>query len=160
MAAFFMFYACSANVNYHRVTDDDKATGVRYYESSPYLLVYPNGRNGLRWQILYLPDQSKEMEACPNSIGGRSELTMYFQNGMLASNTGLVDSTAIPKALIAAVQAAIPTIAGLREAMPVEPTQRLVPAPSLYKIVVRGDKVAFYGCKGDVDVIVPTIQAN
>ncbi len=145
--------ACSTTVVHKPVADDATATGIRYYRASPYLLVYSNSKGGLKWQILYLPDQTTKMEAQPKVIGGRSELTMYFQNGILTSITELGDTTALPKALLAAVQSAIPLLSA---AMAVEPSK--VPAPYLYKIVVTGGTIKFYGVQGDVPIIVPSLQ--
>jgi hypothetical protein len=141
-------FGCSAAVKYTPATDG--GTGIRYYQSSPYLLVYSNGKGGLIWQILYLPDQTKMMMVEPKVIGGRSEMTLYFQNGVLTGSTELGDTTELPKAILAAVQSAIPLLA-----MTMEVQQPTVPAPYLYKIIVEGDKVRFVGGHGDCDIIVP-----
>ena len=92
---------CSATITHEVATND--GTGIRYYEQSPYLIVYSNSKNGLKWQIVYLPDPTKKMMATPHVVGGRSELTMFFpQNGVLTNNSEVGDTTAIPKAIIAA----------------------------------------------------------
>lgn len=138
---------CVANVTHKR--DSADATGIRYYENSPYLIVYSDGKGGLRWQIRYLPDQSRLMTVSPTIIGGRTEMTLYFQNGVLASASVVGDSTELPKAIIAAVQSAIPLLALAG------PDQDGFPAPYLYKISVDGDKLTFIGGQGDSKIQVP-----
>jgi len=92
---------CYTHVVYSVATNS--GTGIRYYQSSPYLLVYSDSKNGLHWQILYLPDQTKKMMVRPIAIGGRSELDLYFHNGILTGSSELSDTTELPKAIIAAV---------------------------------------------------------
>ncbi len=72
---------CVAWVTHSPVKSDagDAGEGIRYYQSSPYLLVYSDSKGGLKWQVLYLPDQTKKMMA---------------------------DTTELPKAVFAAVQSA------------------------------------------------------
>jgi hypothetical protein len=141
---------CSASITHERVDAADDATGVRYYAQSPYLLIYSNSKGGLKWQVLYLEDKTKLMMATPHVVGGRSELTMFFQNGVLTGSSEVGDTTAIPKAIISALQSAIPLLAAMAA-----PTTGTVPAPSIYKIVVRDGKLSFIGGSGDVGIQVP-----
>ena len=141
---------CSATVQHQR--ESIGATGIRYYESAPYLLVYSDAKGGLKWQIRYLPDQSRIMTATPRIVGGRTEMTLYFQNGMLASASTTGDTTELPKAIISAVQSALPLLAkGLFEG----PAMVGFPAPYLYKIVVNGSNVSFLGGTSTVTIRVP-----
>src|SRR5262245_58499900 len=89
---------CTAAVTYEH--ENAQSTGIRYYESTPYLLVYSDGKGGLKWQILYLPDQSHIMTASPKVRGGKSQMTLYFQNGALATSTVAGDTTTIPNAIL------------------------------------------------------------
>lgn len=151
---------CVAWIDHSPVPDkaaDDQASGIRYYRASPYLLVYTNSKGGLKWQILYLPDQSEKMQAEPVVFGGRSELTMYFQNGVLSSTTEIGDTTALPKAIIAAIQSALPLLA---KAAAFSAEKAQVPAPYLYKMVVKKGTIHFYGSQGDTSIIVPTLEAK
>jgi hypothetical protein len=147
--------ACSATVKYERAKDADGSTGtgIRYYESAPYLLIYSDGKGGLKWQILYLPDQSHIMLATPVVHGGgKSQLTLSFQNGILGTSTVAGDTTAIPSAILAAAAAVIPVlVAGVLEGKKPEE----FPAPYLYKIVVDADSVHFLGGQGDTNIRVP-----
>jgi len=150
-------FGCTASVTHRPVGKTDSGTGIRYYQSSPYLLVYSDSKGGLQWQILFLPDQTKKMMVAPKVIGGRSEMTLYFHNGILAGSTEVGDTTELPKALIAAVQSVAPLIAAasLRmERTTEKPTPPNFPAPSLYKIVINGNNVNFIGGKGDAGIIV------
>jgi len=143
----------------------DSGTGIRYYQSSPYLLVYSDSKGGLQWKILFLPDQTKKMMVTPKVRGGRSEMTLYFHNGILAVSTEVGDTTELPKALIAAAQSVAPLIAvaSLSAAKAArkkddkeepKPKPPLVPPPSLYKIVINGSNVEFIGGEGDAPIIV------
>jgi len=139
--------SCAANVTHQPETA--QSTGIRYYESAPYLIVYSDGKGGLRWQIRYLPDQSRVMSATPTVIGGRTEMTLFFQNGVMSSVSVVADTTELPKAVIAAITSAIPLLAGAG------PVQEGFPAPYLYKIVVEGSSVRFIGGQGKTHIQVP-----
>ncbi len=122
--------------------ETDKSDGIRYYESAPYLLIYSDGKGGLQWQIRYLPDQSHVMTVRPEVFAGRTEMTLYFKNGMLTGSSLMADSTDVPKAIIAAAQAAVPLlVSGIGEG----PKRKGFPAPYLYKIVVDANGVNFIG---------------
>lgn len=146
----FLLAGCAASVTHQRENSD--SDGIRYYMNAPYLIVYSNGRGGLQWQIRYLPDQTKVMTAKPHVFGARLEMTMNFQNGVLATSSVSGDSAGVPKAVIAAVQNVLPLLAKAAAGTPTTPG---FPAPSLYKIVVNGDNVTFIGAKGDVSIQVP-----
>jgi hypothetical protein len=131
--------------------EPSNSTGIRYYRNAPYLLVYSDGKGGLKWQIIYLPDQSQIMSATPSIVGGRTEMTLYFQNGTLASASTIGDTTALPRSIVSAVQSALPLLAMAAAG----PTQPGFPAPFLYKIVVRDSVVNFIGGQGDSSIQVP-----
>jgi hypothetical protein len=138
---------CAAYVTHEPETAT--STGIRYYENSPYLIVYSDGKGGLRWQIRYLPDQSRVMTVSPTIAGGRTEMTLHFQNGVLSTMNVVGDSTELPKAVIAAVQSAMPLLAAAG------PKVDGFPAPYLYKIVVSGETLTFVGGQGDSAIQVP-----
>jgi hypothetical protein len=132
----------------------DGGTGIRYYRAAPYLLVHSDAKGGLLWRIVYLPDQSQKMMAEPIVFGGRSEMTLQFRNGVLVGASELGDTTEVPKAIIAAVQSALPLIAGALDAPKALEHTDTLPAPHLYKIVVTGDQVQFLGGAGDAPIVV------
>jgi hypothetical protein len=119
------------------------------------VLIYSDGKGGLQWQILYLPDQTKMMMVRPTVVWGRSELDLYFHNGVLTGSSELSDTTQIPTALIAAVQSALPLLASAMERK-----SNVFPAPYLYKIVVDGNNINFFGGPGDATIVVPLVKAN
>jgi hypothetical protein len=82
------------------------------------------------------------MTALPKIDLAHTEMTLYFQNGILASSSVVADTTEIPKALISAVQSAIPLMAA---AAAQEHRPPGFPAPYLYKVVVHGNHVDFIG---------------
>ena len=151
-----MLCGCSANIVHSPAGLADTGTGIRYYQASPYLLVYTNSKGGLKWQILYLPDQTKKMMAQPKAIGGHSEMTLYFQNGVLTSSTEMGDSSALPKAILAAIQSAVPLLA--TAGLAAEPDK--VPPPSLYKLVIEQNTIKFYGGDGGYAIAVPKLKTG
>jgi hypothetical protein len=117
-------------------------------------LIYSNGKGGLKWQILSLPDQTKMMMATPTVTGGRSEMTLFFHNGVLAGSTEVGDTTELAKSIVAAVQAAIPLLVSAAAAV-APPT---IPGPSLYKIVIAGGNVSFIGEQSLDEIKVPLLK--
>jgi hypothetical protein len=89
------------------------------------------------------------MMVTPSVVGGRSELDLYFHNGILTGSNELSDTTELPKAIIAAVQSALPYLAAL------EKRSGGVPAPYLFKIVVNGGTISFKGKPNDLIITVP-----
>jgi hypothetical protein len=144
---------------------DNAATGIRYYQSSPYLLVFSDGKNGLSWQILYLPDQTKKMSAVPRSDWSKLDATLKFENGVLTDSNAIGEAAAVPKAIIAAAEQVVASLAGIAAkggAVPgvikdPQAEEMPVPPPLLYKIVVRGNSIQFLGGKTDVDAIYVTL---
>jgi len=114
---------------------DDAAEGIRYYQASPYLLVHSDGKGGLVWKIIYLPDQTKKMVAKPVNLLSKSESTLNFDNGVLTSAKDVLTADVVPKAIIEAVQKAASSFLAMARA---EVPEQEVPAPHLYKIVVTG----------------------
>ncbi len=143
-----LFSGCSS-VNYGTQQAND--TGLRYYDSAPYLLVCSDGHGGLKWQIRYLPDQSVIKTVSPTTGWAHTEMTLNFQNGVLATSSTMGDPTAIPKAIISAVQSALPLLA----AAGATPKLNSFPAPYLYKLVWNGDTLKFIGSQGDTRIQVP-----
>ena len=134
------------------------AKGFRYYEPAPHLLVYTNNQGGLTSQILFLPDLDREMSIRPYNYLATSNVQLAFTNGMLSNTTSSIDETVIPKALISAVEkvaSAAGPLAAANEATTSVPqlSNNVVPAPSIYKIVLSGDDVILVGGQGSPKVI-------
>jgi hypothetical protein len=129
-------------VLYEPANDADVSKGFRYYNSSPYLLVYSNGKGGIVSQIVYLPDPQKKMTATPSSFLSTIQTTMEFDKGVLKSAKNTTDASIVSSGIVKAVESAAPALlAALNEPA----RDRLVPAPYLYKIIVEGNTVKFVG---------------
>lgn len=120
--------------------DDKKATGFRYYESSPYILVYSDGTS-LKSDLIHLPDRTRKMSVELFDILSSNTTKLTFSKGVLTSAETEGDSTTVPKAVIeAAKQVAIAAAKGammLRAAEEKVPTFA-APPPYLFKLVVDG----------------------
>lgn len=131
--------------------------GLPYYENAPYLLVYSDGHGGLKWQIRYLPDQTRIMTVKPWVFLSHAEMNFTFQNGVLSTSSTMGDSTGIPKAIITAVESALPLIGA---AIAETEKKNGFPAPYLYKIVVEGTDVNFIGGQANFAIQIPRTQGE
>jgi uncharacterized protein YceK len=150
--SFFLVVICSGCSSVDYGTDNPKSTGLRYYDSAPYLLVCSDGHGGLKWTILYLPDQSIVKTVTPATGWAHTEMTLNFQNGVLMTSSTMSDSTEIPKSIISAVQSALPAIAAAAAESSKLPS---FPAPYLYKLAWDGGTLQFIGQQGDARIQVP-----
>jgi hypothetical protein len=157
LATLFLAAAGCTGVTHTPVDDADHGTGIRYYQTSPYLLVNSDGRGGLQWRILYLPDQTKKMMATPYTLASRTEMTLQFHNGTLVGTAVVGDSTEVPRAILAAVQAAASTLAGTAALARSGADLPSIHAPYLYKIIVEGSKVTFIGTVNTDPIVVSPV---
>ncbi len=133
----------------------DTGNGLRYYRSSPYVLVYTDTQGGIFWELHYLPDQTRKMAVDPFAFVAKLDSVLTFQDGMLSGVTQAGDATEAPKAILSAIQQAAPALAALAFD-PTKPGEGWgeIPAPVLYKVVVRGGRVKFLGASGGVRPVV------
>lgn len=134
---------------------DKKVDGIRYYRRSPYLLVYSDGKGGVVWNVLFLPDPTKKMAVDLEVLTSAFNTTLNFEDGTLKEFADDADATAVPKAVGAAIQQVLPALVKALFDEVNEPGKtkaQAFPAPHLYKIVVAGNTVSFRGGKGDIDV--------
>ena len=165
LTALALAQASCAGVRHRPLAPEDQGPGdgIVYYESSLYLLVYSDGKGGLAHQVLQLPDPTKKRVASPYSVLSSLNLTMTFSNGYLTESNQVADSGVVPAAILKAVTAVIPGIAALGggegepEKVKVAP-ETCIPPPRLYKIVVHGDVVGFYGGAGDRPIFVSLVD--
>ena len=150
----FVTTGCSATVIHTRLsspTMDETDTGLRYFGTSPYLIAYSDGKGGIVTQISYLPDPAKKMSAKPSSRLTDVTAEMEFDRGVLTTSKETGDATAVPKAIVEAVQAFAPQL--LKALNKVDKTNEYtVPPPYLFKIVVRGNDVYFMGGPADTPI--------
>jgi hypothetical protein len=119
--------------------EDRRATGFRYYESSPYILVYSDGKS-LKSDLIYLPDRNRKMSIEFFDFLSTNTAKLTFSNGVLTSSDVESDSTIIPKAVVeAAKQAAVAAAKGGAFST-VDKNVFKVPPPYLFKFIVHGAK--------------------
>ncbi len=141
----------AATITHSRVvsdTDDAKDTGIRYYGASPYLIAYSDGKGGIVTEVQYMPDPAKMMSAMPSARLADVDSTMEFEHGVLKSSEDSADASALPKAVIEAIEKVAPSLIASAFNKTEEPSPT-VPAPYVFKIVVHGSDVHFVGSHGD-----------
>lgn len=152
--ALLLALASCASVKHEWIDPEDADTsekrGIRYLETSPFLIVHANPDGTLTARLEYLPDRFKKLAVLPKATAARNHTTLEFDRGVLTKADTEADATAVPKALLKAAEAVIPMLSPfLNEAREAEDDSYPVPAPNIYKIVVRGSDVYFIGGAGD-----------
>lgn len=122
-----------ASVSHTAITPENENSdcGIRYYETSAYLLIYPQPGGQCVATIKHLPDPTRKRSAHLSACGTRLKTTMAFQNGCLSATSDDPDAAIVPQAMLDAVQGVLPLLAALN--VPAGETQ--LPAPSVYKFV-------------------------
>jgi hypothetical protein len=97
-------------VCYTRITTEKeylKGDGIRYFDSSPYILVQRDTNSNWSSSILYLTDHTKPSEVHVGAFLAINNTTLTFSNAILTDVSAQTDSSAVPAAVIqAAAQAA------------------------------------------------------
>jgi hypothetical protein len=104
-------------------------TGIRYFDTSPFLLVYTDGKGGLESKVIYLPDTTKLRTIKPYAYGAKNDTTLKFDNGKLVQAKSVVDETIIPVAAIAGLEKVAISLAKANAAA------GGIPSPYLFRIV-------------------------
>jgi len=136
------------------VANFDNPTGIPYYDGSYYLLVFPDGVGNIKWKLEYLADPQKKREYRTSNFLSSVETELTFSNGVLTVGNTTADSTIVPTAVIGAIEKVL--TAGIANDPLANVNQ--VPAPSIYKLVVDGDKITFLGEKNKYVVNVTVTQ--
>jgi hypothetical protein len=113
--------------------DDKSAQGFRYYDTSPFLLVYTDSKGGIKSEVLYLPDTEKKRSIRPYAYGAKNDATFKFQNGVMVGTKATVDETIIPVAAISALEKVATSLVKAANAGTDE-----IPAPRLFRIFYDG----------------------
>lgn len=129
--------------------DDQDDEGIRYYEQAPFLLVYSDGKGGLMAHVKYLADRTKLRSIHPFNFMSSNKNTLTFKNGTLSTATNVSDASAVPAAVIKAVET-VAAAAAKMGAFNVPATKEgyVLPAPALYRIHINDGKVSFVGQSG------------
>ncbi len=114
---------------------DDEATGIRYFEPAPFLLVYSDARGNLTSNVIIMPDLTRMRSVDPYSYLSSNNTTLNFTNGILTQGKTVVDETIVPKGAFEAVKAIAGTIVGAAFDTSGGATPTL-PAPKLFRIYV------------------------
>jgi hypothetical protein len=155
-AVLTMFMGCSGVTAVHIPTDeaDLLVTGFRYYESSPYILVYSDGKV-LKSDLIYLPDRTRKMSVELFDFISSNTAKLTFLNGVLTSAETEGDSTAVPKAVIeSAKQVAIAAAKGAAALSMVKEEEKAfaAPAPRLFKLVIDGQGARLIGSSPTIEI--------
>lgn len=106
-----LFELGCANVSYRRITtkaDDEAGEGIRYYDTSPYILVQRDTNSNWATSVLYLADHTKKNQANAFSFLAVNNTSLIFTNGVMTDSTAATDSSAVPAAIVqAAAQVAL-----------------------------------------------------
>jgi len=151
---------CASTVYKHVNPGSDSGDGFRFYQSSPYLLVYTNGKGGIVTQILYISDPAKLMSAKPKNFLSKTSMTLEFENGVLNTSKTDVDATIVPSAIIKAAQSVATTFLAAANDPQKGNAERSMPAPQVYKIVVKGFKVFFIGSENKTEIKVDLLPQD
>ena len=132
---------CAGTTVKHVSQDKDhKASGIRYYEPAPFLLVYSDARGNLNSEVIIMPDLTRMRSIDPYAYLASNKTTLNFTNGILTQGKTVVDETILPKGAFEAVKAIAGTIAGATfDTAGGDPT---LPAPKLFRIYVDEDGIA------------------
>lgn len=120
--------------------DERAAEGFRYYDTSPFLLVYTDGKGGLKSELLYLPDSTKKRSIRPFAYGAKNDTTLKFENGRMVGAKAVVDETAVPVAAISALEKVATSLAKAANS-----GNDGIPPPYLYRIRFDGSNWTLSG---------------
>lgn len=129
--------------------DDSSDDGIRYYERAPFLLVYSDGKGGVVTHVQYLPDRTRLRSVHPFNFLASNKNTLTFKNGMLSTSTNTSDASALPSAIIKAVETVAAAAAKYGFFMvPAVKEGYVLPPPALYRIHINNGQVTFVGQSG------------
>jgi hypothetical protein len=135
---------------------DARASGVRFYEKAPFILVTPDGKGGLTSKYVILPDYTRKRSISPYSILATNDTELNFLNGMLNNTKSSPDTTKVPSAIVETAKEVALTavkLGGLLDsAEAADRGKILYPPPALYRLVLLNDKKTYvlrggYGLK-------------
>ncbi|MFD0894772.1 hypothetical protein KBB96_04860 [Luteolibacter ambystomatis] len=143
-----------AGTTFHRVTDDSKDEGLRYVETSTYLLVTTDNNGGVKSEILTLPDRSRLHSARPWALMSSNETTLTLSEGALAGTSSTLDTSKVPAAIADAVKTFGPLLVGANTKDGTPEASKSVPGPRLFKIMNTPKGIALV----DAKVTYPLVQ--
>lgn len=116
---------------------DGSSTGVRYYNSAPFLLAYSDSKGGIVTELFYWPDTTRVLSLDTTAFFAQNKTELTFEDSILITSNTEADATALPKAVITAAKGI--ATAALSGNVPTAGSEKTVPAPSLYRIHYGAD---------------------
>ena len=142
-AGLILLLSACAGLTVKRANDGDD--GIRYYRTSPFLLVYTDNSGGLTSEVHYLPDLTKEMSIKPYNYLASNKSTIKFDKGRLTSAKAVVDETVIPATVVKGLEKVATAL--IKAANAAGPKYQ-VPSPYLFRIIYKSNKWQLAGGQG------------
>ena len=118
---------------------DGNSTGIRYYNSAPFILAYSDGKGGIEASVVYLPDTTRVLSLDATAFFSQNMTVMKFDQSILTSSDSTADATAVPKAIVEAAKTVATAAIAASANKPNEVTEYQVPAPYIYRIYYGKD---------------------
>lgn len=147
----FFLVGC-ANTTHQPVQDENSVSGIRYYDTSPYLLIYPSHGGGIHASIEHLPDPTKKMSVDPYAYMAKNKSILTFTSGVLTKTEENIDTTVVPVAILDTIKGAADIFFEAFNTVVDKENEYVMPAPSIFKIVYVDDQVLLVG--GTADTVV------
>ena len=112
---------------------DGTRTGIRYYNSAPFILAYSDGKGGVTSEIVYLPDTTRVMSLDATAFFAQNKTVMSFDQSVLTASETTANAAEVPKAVIEAAKSIAVAQVGSGN-VPVSDTPKEIPAPYLFRI--------------------------
>ena len=113
---------------------DGTRTGIRYYNSAPFILAYSDGKGGVTSEIVYLPDTTRVMSLDATAFFAQNKSVMSFERSVLTTSKTSANAAEVPKAIIEAAKSiAVAQQVGSGNVPDVN-TRNLILAPYLFRI--------------------------
>lgn len=131
-------FAGCAGINSTHDSDGSR-TGIRYYNSAPFILAYTDGKGGIDAKIVYLPDTTRVMSLEPTAFFAQNKTEMTFVKSILTTSNTTADATAVPKAIVEAAKTVAMAAIAASANDPKKLNEYTLPAPYLYRIYYGPD---------------------
>lgn len=154
LAVILLLGGC-AKLTHSAVSSFDDPDGIPYYEGTHYVVVYSDGKGGIVWKLLFLADENKKRVAKPTSIFANLRTTLTFDHGVLGQSKAVGDSTAIPRAVIQAIEKLAPALAAANAA---RMASHQLPAPVLYRATWTNDMLELVGGPSKTPISVTLVR--
>jgi len=118
---------------------DGNKTGIRYYNSAPFILAYSDGKGGIEADLVFLPDTTRVLSLDATAFFAQNKTVMKFEQSILTTADTTADAAAVPKAIVEAAKTVATAAVAASANIPDEVTQYQVPAPYLYRIYYGKD---------------------